>query len=113
MSRQFRVEWSDFTFVSLEFDFSPFFGHFLAKQNSLLSLLVSLSMYIYFHQLWIELLLLLHMYLAFSDIEGIGPVESVDLFFELHQLGGIEGILEHFRREQHQGVVEIPVCPFI
>ena len=71
MSRELRVEGYDLTFVSLEFNLPPLFGHFRAKKDSLLAFLGLLLLDIHFSQLWVEFLLLLHVDFTLSDIEGI------------------------------------------
>ena len=53
------------------------------------------------------------MNLPLRDVERIRSVESVDLFLELHEFGGVEGVLEHLRREQDEGVIEVSVCALV
>eukprot|EP00353_Schmidingerella_taraikaensis_P011771 CAMPEP_0185581054 /NCGR_PEP_ID=MMETSP0434-20130131/18070_1 /TAXON_ID=626734 ORGANISM="Favella taraikaensis, Strain Fe Narragansett Bay" /NCGR_SAMPLE_ID=MMETSP0434 /ASSEMBLY_ACC=CAM_ASM_000379 /LENGTH=119 /DNA_ID=CAMNT_0028199493 /DNA_START=412 /DNA_END=772 /DNA_ORIENTATION=+ len=50
---------------------------------------------------------------SLGDIEGIRAEKPIDFFFELHELRGVEGVLEHFGREDGQRLEEVDIWAFV
>ena len=92
---------------------SPVLRHLLTLQDSLLPTFVALCVDIHLRERRVPLLLILNMNFPFGDVERIRSVESVDLFLELHEFGGVEGVLEHLRREQDESIIEVSVCALV
>ena len=113
------IEGPDLRLVSLELHSFGVFGHFLSLQKTCLHLIRQVAARWLRHadrdilKLGVLALNSISVQLPLSDVKRIGTEQTVDLFFKLHKLRGVEGVLEDLGGENGQSFEEIDVWAFV